>query len=467
MRMFLIGMCDIFLILYLTTITSVGPSAILTVDDFYTLKSMHETLKADKEKSEETLQDKLRQERKEKENLEAKLAGEKERLQDTEKLLLFSDAERERINRGLKEKEEMIKARERLLADLNEKIAAKEEARRKMEASYQQKIKSQQKATDESLRLAQQLKVEARDAQTLANQMQEEVTLAYKMAETATTVQKKALILKEEALKEKEVAERKAAEALAAKQKAEAQREKALQDMESAKADQKRAERSARMFAATVREIKQSGETAFEENIRPLLQTMSVTYERKIADGVTRYKRELKLLPVKIRKQIYVVFPSRQIGFSRRSDKAPYKLVITYQDKRIEHGWINKEDDLIAILLPGYEGGAHEPYAVDANIAGLMPTLLALRNNGNRSLLDKVRGLSDSYFIVNRDYLKPHKRGGLKYAVTGLPGTGTRAERIVSGDQLVDLNGRLIGVARDSNHIIRITSPSEWVAIGF
>ena len=39
MRTFLIGMCDVFLILYLTAITNVQPPTFLTVDDFYELSA--------------------------------------------------------------------------------------------------------------------------------------------------------------------------------------------------------------------------------------------------------------------------------------------------------------------------------------------------------------------------------------------------------------------------------------------
>ena len=122
MRMFLIGMCDVFLILYLTAITNVQPATVLTVDDFYKLKSMHETLEADKHKTEDEFQDKLRRAREEKEILLAekkkqealaaarlkdlsgekddlydKLTEEKGRLKEMEQSLSLSDAERERV----------------------------------------------------------------------------------------------------------------------------------------------------------------------------------------------------------------------------------------------------------------------------------------------------------------------------------------------------------------------------------
>ena len=468
MRMFLVGMCDIFLILYLTAITNVAPAAVLTVDDFYKLKSMHETLKTDQRKTVEEFRDKLRRSREEKEilmaekkkqedlaaarlkdlasekdNLEAKLTEEKGRLEEMEQSLLHSDSEWDRVNKNLQEKEKMLKAREQLLASLNKEITVQQEAQREMEASYQTELNVQKEVVDASLELTKKLQSDTREARRMVNRLQEE------------------------ARKEKEEAEIKVTEALAALKETEAQKEKALEAMNVEKAERKRAEQNARMLAATVKEIKQDGETAYKNNIHPMLQRVRVTYEREIADGVTRYERELSLMPVKIDKQIYGVFPSRQIGFSRRTDKVPDELVITYQDKRINSGMINKDDDLIAIFLSGYQGDVYTPYPLDTEIAEFMPTLLALRNNGSVAFLDKVRRISDSYFIVNRDYLKSDKDNRLKYAVPGFRGTGMRGERIVPGDQLVDLNGQLIGVASNTNRIIRINTMSEWVEMAF
>ena len=174
------------------------------------------------------------------------------------------------------------------------------------------------------------------------------------------------------------------------------------------------------------------------------------------------YERELALVPVQIDGQIFAIFPSQHVGFKTRSDKAPQGLVITYKGQKLGRYWIDKEEDLIAVELPGYAGKALRPYPADAEIVRFMPVLLALRNNGSKTLGDLIRGLSDEYFIVNRDYIQPDERGGLAYGVEGFRGTGMRGERIIRGDQLVDLNGRLIGVAPDANRIIRIDTLKGW-----
>jgi hypothetical protein len=347
------------------------------------------------------------------------------------------------MNKDLQEQQKILEVREKMLANLNKDITDQEEAWGRMKASYQEELETQKETIETGQVLTEQLQDEVRATKLLAEKIEEQARI------------------------EKTMSERKAAEALAAKQQAEAEKASALQIAETAQAKSKQAQRNVLILSETVKEIKQDAVTAFDSNVRPLLQKVNATYEREIANGVTRYERQLTLLPFKSNDKIYAVFPSRQIGFSRRSDTAPDGFVIMYQDQRINGGWINKEDDLIAIALPGYEEDVYSPYPADTPMAEFMPTLLALRNNGNVSLLDKVRGIADNYFIANRDYLKTDEGQSFKYNVTGFPGTGTRAERIIVGDQLVDLNGQLIGIANQANRVIRLNAIHEWDAITF
>jgi hypothetical protein len=467
MRMFLVGMTDIFLLLYLTAITSVQPGTFLTVSDFYKLKSMHQQLVSEKQRSDERLNEQLRRQIEAKEMLTAKLDQEKGRLDDMQKTLLDSNSERERINQDLRLKEDMLKAREQLLEDMNQQIATKEADWQKIKDTYKQELEHQKVAVEATRKRARVLEAEAKDARVLADQMQLEADQAHETADMAQAVKVRALRLQVKALDEKREAERRAQEALAAREKAEAEKQKALEAMQEANAQKKQVEQKARILAATIDEIKQDGETAYQDNIHPRLQTLNVTWKRAIADNITVYDRELTLLPVTIGSTVYAVFPSRQIGFTGRSDKLPDGLKVMYGKQKISVGLFNKEEDLLAITLPGYDGHADEPYPLDTAIFQLMPALLALRNNGNISIQDKIRGISDDFFIVNRDYLEPQEDRSLKFAVTGFRGTGLRAERIVRGDQLVDLNGRLIGVANTANHIIRIESLEGWEDISF
>ena len=146
---------------------------------------------------------------------------------------------------------------------------------------------------------------------------------------------------------------------------------------------------------------------------------MSVTYGREIANGTTVYERKLTLLPVKIEGKVYVFFPSRQIGFTGRSDKAPDRLEIMCQGKKITKGWINKGVDLIAIPLRDYQGKSYMPYLSDTPLAQLIPALLALRNNGDASFSDTGRRLYTSSFSVNSDFLELKVDGARTCVWTG------------------------------------------------
>lgn len=465
--MFLVCITDIFLLLYLTAVANVQPTTILTVEDFYKLKSMHQELAGEKLKTEEQLKAELRRELEARAMLTAKLNRERSRLDDMQKTLLDSVSERERINQDLRFKEDMLKAREKLLEDLNQQITTKEADWEKIKDTYKQELEQQKAVVEGARRHAQRFEAEAKDARILADQMQLEADQAYETADMAQAVKEKALRLQVQALEEKMEAERLAAEAKVAQETAEKEKKKALEDMQTAKAEKKQAEQKVRMLAATIDEIKQDGETAYQDNVLPRLKALDVTWKRKIADNFTVYERKLTLLPVKIGSKVYVVFPSRQIGFTGRSDRKPDGLSIMYGEQKISNGWIQKEDDLITIELLRFTGDVDEPFGADTAILKLMPALLALRNNGNVSIQDKIRGISDDYFIVNRDYIEPDGEGVLKFAMAGFRGTGLRAERIARGDQLVDLNGRFIGVANTANHIIRFDTLDGWEEIAF
>lgn len=436
MRMFLIGMCDIFLILYLTAIANVQPTSVLTMEDFYTLKQQHEQLQADTKEKQKKLQEKIVKAQTEKDQLTSKLDAEKNKIKKIEKSLSISDTERAKINKDLQDKVDVLKRKEESLAKLNEEIKRKEAAQRNLEETFQKELKDQEK-------------------------------IAFKALEEAKAIKEEATAMQKKAMQEKAAAEQKASAALKQRTQAEAAKKKALQNAAAAKTERQKAEQQAQQLAEAVQQMKQSGETAYNKNIRPRLQTINITYERDVSNDTLIYERELTLLPVKVDGQVYGIFPSKQIGFLSRSDKAPDKLVMTYQKRNLKSGWINKEDDLVAILLPGYTESVYTPYPPDTPLTELMPALLSVRNNGNVSLADKIRNLSDSYFIVNRDYLEPDDKGGFEYTVSGFRGTGTRAERVVRGDQLVDLNGRLIGIASETDYVVRLTNLNGWEKFSF
>jgi hypothetical protein len=441
--MFLIGMTDIFLILYLTSLAGVQSTSVLTVEDFYKLQSMHETLQDDKKRAESELQKQLDIAREEKVDLAARLAREQaiagERLAQIDQDLLLK-------NMTLKESEER-------LTQLDQKIREKDAAWQQREASYKQELEGQKGVLEANRVLAEKFQSEAQKAQQLAEQRQKEAAEAAKAAEEAKALEKHAIKLKEAALKEKGEAERKAHEAHEARKKAEAEKDQALQ--------------KASKLTAAINDMNQDSAAAFRSNVQPNIQQLNVSYEDEVSGTTKVLRRELALLPILINEQAFVLMPCAHIGFSRRYDTAPSKLEITYNGKKILHGFINKKEDLIAVALPGYAGKIYATYQADAKIDEFMPVLLALRNNGDVNITNLFRGLSAHYFAVNRDNIEPYENVGLKHTLKGWRGTGQRAERIIRGDQLVDLNGRFIGIANDPDQIIRIDSLKGWEEITF
>ena len=478
MRMFLIGMCDIFLILYLTSITNVQPQSMWTLDDFYQLQQMHEELTEDKEKQAEEFAEKLRLAKEEKDklalekqkeaelaaaklkdlaelrqSLEAKLSEEESKRSQMEESLKTSNTERDTITKNLEQTEKMLKERESTLAKLNSEIAAQQEERERIEKIYQDELQMQQVAVEEN--------------QKLINQMKEQAELAYMAAEEAKTVQKLAVELKEQALEAKDMAEEKAAQALARSYKDKIEKERAVLAMEEAKASRIKAEANVERLATAIQDMTQDGDEAFANNVRPQMQRVNVTYSRKAGNDRLVYKRELLLLPVKIGEKVYLIFPSRQVGFYGRSDKTPEQIDMIHEGAKVDRVLMHRDNDMVAIELSGYKEAASLPYPIDIALGNLMPTLLSLRNNGNINFSDRARNIAEDYFIVKRDFLKKDKDGHIEYDVKGIRGTGAHGERIVQGDQLVDLNGRLIGIANKANNIIQIDSLSDWEEVVF
>ncbi|MFH0753377.1 MAG: hypothetical protein V2A70_02280, partial [Candidatus Omnitrophota bacterium] len=221
MRMFLIGMTDIFLILYLTSIASVQTTSFLTVNDFYKLTAMHVTLQSDKKMSEQNLQDQLRQAKEEKVDLVVKLAKTQAREKETEKSLLSSKTKLTQIDMDLRLKENLLKEKEQSVTELDRRIKDKE-------AFYEKELQNQKSAVDASRLLAQKLKLQTQEAEHMADQMKSKADQAYKMAEAAKAIQQSAILLKDAAVKKREEAEQKAREALEARKRAEAEKEAAL-----------------------------------------------------------------------------------------------------------------------------------------------------------------------------------------------------------------------------------------------
>lgn len=428
--MFLIAMVDIFLILYLTMISQMPSTSILTVDDFFQLKSTHESLQQKQQKTAE-----------EKSFLLARLTEEKKQGKKARESLLASDTELARARQDLKIKENVLKKKEQSLSDLSREIDRKKSAWKEIEGRYQEELEKQKELSETSQARAEKILLEARNARLLTKQMREEAAQAYKLAKQAKADQESAINLKKKMLEEKERA--------------------IQQARKSAKARQE-AEQAAKKLATNIENITQEGGVAYQRHIRPEMAKIEVSFERKVDQRIAVYRRKLTLLPLQIDNLVFVVLPSQHIGFRRGSSNPPKRLSIRHRGEELIHYRINPKNNLVALELTGYAGKTFLPHPANMEISEFMPVLLALRNQGGRSLGDRIRGLSEEYFIVNRDYIRQNESGTLTYDLEGFRGTSTRGERIIRGDQLVDLNGRLVGVAKDANQIIRIDTLSGW-----
>jgi len=481
--MFLVCMCDIFLILYLTAQIEVMPSSALTVRDFLELKSMHEDIQSEKERSEETfslkIEDLQEQRQKallakqeleastrsqldqlaeEKKKLNTELAQQKTQHNNLEATLALNALELAKIQEEVRSKEEELQSKEELLEslriaeekkikDLNQEIALKGK-------EYEQK----QRDLQEILRLR---SADLAAAHKVTQDVRAQVDSAKQRMEALQAKSAQALL---EAAK---VSQQQAEDIDQAKQLAE-ERAREAESLKVQLSEQKvQAKQKEKVLTDEISIIKEHGALAYQKNIASKLQTIDVSYEKTRSGKVILRKLQLHMLPVNIKGQNYVFIPLKHLGYNLRFNKAPKALSISNEDLKINHALMNKSLGLMAIPVNFYKGESLTPHSPQMEISQLMPTLLALRNNVSRNLSDIVRGISKDYFIVNKSYLKSGKEQILLYKRKGIRGTGTRGERILQGDQLVDLNGQLIGVASEHNKIIRLDNVEGWDVVSF
>ena len=499
MRMFLVGMCDIFLILYLTALSDIKPKTTLTIDDFLALKSMHEKLKKERDqtekefkqkileatdetkaaldakaKQEEELKSEITKIAQQKNQLDTQVANQKTKNEKLQKDVSSTSSDLAKAQKNLQAKDKDLLAKDKSLKNLKklsvdelkklkDLMALKEKERKKMQLAYNDALRKKKAQLDAANKLAGNLQSEATSAKNRAAQLQITANKALADAKNAKISQQEALALKAKADAAKVLADKKAKEAIVAKQKADKAKEAALISMKTARKQEEIAKQEAKDLSTKIQIIKQDGQSAYSKNIIPKLQKVHITFTETSFDRRHKRERSLKLLPVKLDDQNYVLIPLKQLGFD--SSEKPDNLKIIHQKLNIKEAWISKKYGLLALPLKHYAGTSKKPYDKNTNLSELMPTLLALRNNSSKNLSDKIRGLSRSFFIVNRDFLAVGKNSTLNYKVKGFRGTGRHGERIIRGDQLVDLNGQLIGIANETNTVTRISSIAGWQQI--
>jgi hypothetical protein len=91
-----------------------------------------------------------------------------------------------------------------------------------------------------------------------------------------------------------------------------------------------------------------------------------------------------------------------------------------------------------------------------------MPVLFSIRSQKISGVMDRMRGISNDFFIFKRDQLLMITTDEFYFEHEGFRGTGNYAEYIVEGDQIVDLEGNFFGFAYKKNKILRIDSLEGW-----
>ncbi|MCB0325041.1 MAG: hypothetical protein KDD69_15765 [Bdellovibrionales bacterium] len=494
MRMFLVGMCDIFLILYLTTLTRVSPfpASALTVDDYRALEEAKRALEDEHTQTSaslEQLREELTRERERAEALELaklELASEREAA-------LEADAQSDREAELLHEELSRIRTlRTEQEAELQRAIAELE--RTQAEARMQQdeiaRFERKQLAADSALAEQQALLTAAnasahaaeqqmREYERLMDESRQRERQAASEALAAAEAARAAELTAREAEAEAAAAKAAEAEALARASASASQKEQAIAlaryaasqavtARETAAAERKRAKIAEARKRETQQELQavtQPADTAFERNVKTKAESMVFSVQREALFGTTREKQSFSGIPVRHGRERVVILSRNQLRAFLSANPDEYeRLDIRIGSQAVTRAYVRpNKPKLVAFVLPS-SGPAADLVSGPLRSTEVMPTLIAVRSNTNLGLIDSLRDVSEDYFVLKRDQLE--EQGGMvRYSTSGLRGTGDFAEYLVPGDQIVDLQGNLLGITTDDNLATRITSLTGWIPI--
>ena len=424
MRMFLVAMCDIFLLLYLTVVSQQegSPASKITLKDYKKLESIQ----------------------KESEKKEGKVEKEILALNDERKLLLkkleLAEKKAEEIQRKTTEnisqqeteKKEALKLAEEERLKALEKTKLAEDER--LKALEKTKLAEQERL----LAIEKQIKAEedAKAAQEAQKKALEEVDAAKNSEQLALAI----------AAREKMYANEKEKMALLTAEKAVLSEEKALA---AQKSEAKKTER--------LNSVLQPAEKAFHKNIQAKLATVIVTITRDSLFG----ERGLTLGAV----AAPVSFSGKSVIFQSLAD---LKIDRKFDDLLELHLEVDGKPVTSVLMHPGkkligFVTSAEPPSTKTIDdLASSMPTMVAVRNDSERKFSDRIRSVDPVKFFIQRDKISSAGADLYRYQVEGIRGTGDYGEVVMRGDQIVDLEGNLLGVATDRNLITAIGSASEW-----
>ena len=498
--MFLVGMCDIFLILYLTSLSQVNPfnNSFLTVDDYNKLKEAKIQADHDSEISKGhvlELKTKVSALDKEKEQaLQLILTAKAE----TEKAMQLVSIEKEKtaqteivLSKTISKKEELDKLIQK--SQENEQNALKTAVALRLEAEksrknelnalqiikkIQVKVEKAEESEQDALKTVEELRLKAEEAKNNEEKMRR---IAEEVQRQAEDVRLKA----EEALKNEEIARRIADEERLKAKKARESETVALKLAENAEnlkqialkneAEARKAETNALNVAVVaknetakvktkIKNITQTTDKAYSENILDKLTqfTIKIDYKSRL-ENVGRNEFTMQGLPVKMGDDHVIFVPLDRIGLD--SSLAPDHYIsynVTANGKPVTKLYIKPGEAEIAALVINADDKHCLPVGKTNDFSSYMPVLFSIRSQKRLGVMDRIRGISGDFFIFKRDHLLMITRDEFYFDNEGFRGTGNYAEYIVKGDQIVDLEGNFIGFAYKKNKVLRIDNLKGW-----
>ncbi len=472
MRMFLVGMCDIFLILYLTSLSQVSPfnNSFLTVDDYNKLKEAKIQADNDSEISKGhvlELKTKVSVLDKEKEQaLQLILTAKAE----TEKAMQLVSIEKEKaaqteiaLSKTISKKEELNKLIQKSQEDEQNAVKIAKETRMESEKARE----NEQRA----LKVIEEMQIEAEKGKENEAELRRIAREAQLKAEEARKKEEVARRIAEEERLNAEIAREKEAIALKLAENAENLKEIALKNEAKAKKAETNALKVASVAQSETAEVKskiksitQTSDKAYSENILEKLTqfTITIDYEDHL-EPVSRKVITMQGLPVKMGDDHVIFVPLDRIGLDSSLTPVHYiSYNITANGKPVTKLYIKPGDAEIAALVIKADVKHCLPVGKTNDFSSYMPVLFSIRSQKRLGVMDRIRGISRDFFIFKRDHLLMITKDEFYFDNKGFRGTGNYAEYIVKGDQIVDLEGNFIGFAYKKNKILRIDNLKGW-----
>jgi hypothetical protein len=181
--------------------------------------------------------------------------------------------------------------------------------------------------------------------------------------------------------------------------------------------------------------------------------------ESKGLFGRTKDKKTFSSVPIRFGKKRVVFVPREQLELS--ADVVSLSATLGGEDQFQSLVISETDSSLIGLVFEGPGPAASLLPGVGPLDKLYMPTLIAVRNGTPLGVTDRLRRVGRHYFPFERDRLTREGARSLRFRAQGFRGTGDFAEYLVRGDQVVDLEGNLVGIVTDENRI-NVISLSEW-----